>query len=326
MMIWYVDHLDKMQNRKLGRYLGPSYDIGQAMASRVLTSKAQVLSRTSGFPIGIEDATSESIKNQIKEYDIELKQTLGERAEELPPAAEDNEIDEEIEYDPYTDQEEVNVLAPDADDIDFDAFHNFLPAHVSIPVGGELHRGKVVGRKRDTEGKLIGKSNPTPLLDSSVYEVEFEDGNVESYATNQIAEAIYSQVDAEGNQHLLIDEIIDHRKLGDAVSGDDGYIEHNGRRIPRKTTKGWKLLVKWKGGSTQWVRLADIKESNPVETAEYAVGNKLANEPAFKWWVPYTIKKRDRIIAKIKTRYLRKEQKFGIELPKTVNEALRLDQ
>jgi Reverse transcriptase (RNA-dependent DNA polymerase) len=76
----------------------------------------------------------------------------------------------------------------------------------------------------------------------------------------------------------------------------------------------------------QWVRLADLKESNPVELAEYAIGNKLVNEPAFKWWVPFTIKKRDRIIAKIKTRYLRKEQKFGIDLPKTVNDALRLDQ
>jgi hypothetical protein len=84
----------------------------------------------------------------------------------------------------------------------------------------------------------------TLYFDSSVYEVEFEDGNVESYAANQIAEAIYAQVDSEGNQHLLIDEISDHRKLGAAVSRDDRHIEHNGRRITRKTTKGWKLLVK----------------------------------------------------------------------------------
>jgi hypothetical protein len=74
-----------------------------------------------------------------------------------------------------------------------------------------------------------------------MYNVEFEDGTLESYAANQIAEAIYAQVDEEGRQYLLIDEIIDHRKLGDAVSGDDGFITHNGRRSPRKTTKGWKF-------------------------------------------------------------------------------------
>lgn len=49
-LIWFIDPLDKFQNRKLGRYLGPSYDIGQAMTSRVLNSRAQVLSRTSVFP------------------------------------------------------------------------------------------------------------------------------------------------------------------------------------------------------------------------------------------------------------------------------------
>lgn len=37
------------------------------------------------------------------------------------------------------------------------------------------------------------------------------------------------------------------------------------------------------------------------------------------------LKKRQRIIAKIKTRYFRKEQKFGIPLPKTVQEALEFD-
>lgn len=37
------------------------------------------------------------------------------------------------------------------------------------------------------------------------------------------------------------------------------------------------------------------------------------------------LKKRQRIIAKIKTRYFRKEQKFGIPLPKTVQEALQFD-
>jgi Reverse transcriptase (RNA-dependent DNA polymerase) len=63
-----------------------------------------------------------------------------------------------------------------------------------------------------------------------------------------------------------------------------------------------------------------------VELAEYAVGNKLAHEPAFNWWVPFTMKKRDRIIAKVKTRYLRKEQKFGIDLPKSVQDAFRMDQ
>jgi hypothetical protein len=49
--------------------------------------------------------------------------------------------------------------------------------------------------------------------------------------------------------------------------------------------KGWKLLCQWRDGSSTWVPLVDLKDSNPVELAEYAVANKLQEEPAFKWWV-----------------------------------------
>jgi hypothetical protein len=43
-------------------------------------------------------------------------------------------------------------------------------------------------------------------------------------------------------------------------------------------TIGWELLVMWKDQSMSWVPLKDLKVSNPVELAEYAV----ADEPAFK--------------------------------------------
>jgi hypothetical protein len=55
---------------------------------------------------------------------------------------------------------------------------------------------------------------------------------------------------------------------------------------------------------------------------------KLDHEPAFNWWVPHTLKKRNSIISLVKkrqTRYLKKTHKFGIEVPKTVEEALALD-
>ena len=56
-------------------------------------------------------------------------------------------------------------------------------------------------------------------------------------------------------------------------------------------------------GSTSWVPLKDLKESNPVETAEYAVANFIHEEPAFAWWVKDVLRKRDRILAKVKSRY-----------------------
>jgi hypothetical protein len=71
--------------------------------------------------------------------------------------------------------------------------------------------------------------------------------------------------------------------------------------------------------------LKDLKESNPIEVAEYAVANRIDQEPAFKWWVPHTLQKRNRIISKVKSWYWRLTHKFGVKLPHTVEEALEID-
>ncbi len=82
-----------------------------------------------------------------------------------------------------------------------------------------------------------------------------------------------------------------------------------------------------KDGSTSWESLADLKEYHPIETAEYAVTKGLDHEPAFNWWVLHVLRKRDQIISLVHRRttcYLKRTHKFGIEIPKTVKEALAL--
>ena len=54
----------------------------------------------------------------------------------------------------------------------------------------------------------------------------------------------------------------------------------------------------------------------------------LEREPAFNWWVPHVIKKRKLIIAKVKSRarYLKKNEKFGIKVPRNMTEAKKFDE
>jgi hypothetical protein len=187
-----------------------------------------------------------------------------------------------------------------------------------LPRGNKMKGGKVTSRKKDHNGNPIGKSNTNPILDTRIYDVLFGDGSTGQYAENVIAKQMYSQVDSEGHSFAIMDDIIDHKKNESlAVSSDDQYIvSPNGRKSARKTTKGWQLCVQWKDGSTSWVDLKDLKESNPFDIAEYAVSNKLVTEPAFAWWVPFTLKKRDCIIAAVSNRFLKKTHKFGIEIPR----------
>jgi hypothetical protein len=56
------------------------------------------------------------------------------------------------------------------------------------------------------------------------------------------------------------------------------------------------------------------------------VANKVQEEPAFKWWVSTVLRKRNRIIAKLKSRYWSTSHKFGVRLPKSVREALAIDE
>ena len=71
--------------------------------------------------------------------------------------------------------------------------------------------------------------------------------------------------------------------------------------------------------------MKDIKQSYPVDLAEFAIQKGIAEEPAFALWIPFTIKKRNRIIAKIKSKYWTRTYKFGIRIPRSVDEAIKLD-
>jgi hypothetical protein len=100
---------------------------------------------------------------------------------------------------------------------------------------------------------------------------------------------------------------------------------NNGVKRRRETTQGWHMLCQWKDSSTNWIALKDMKHSYPVQVAEYAFANKIDDKPAFAWWVPHVIKKRDRVLAKLKSKYWQRTQKYGIRIPKSVKETLAID-
>jgi hypothetical protein len=156
------------------------------------------------------------------------------------------------------------------DDIEM-GYDNYESAKVSIPKDGyQFANGVIKRRARDENGVLIGKVNPNPLLDISVYEVELEDGSVERYHANILAEHIYSSID-KGGYTTSAFVSTDHKSKDTALRGQPGV----------KTTKGWSLCVKLCDGSSMWVPLSELKESNPIETAKYANAMGIEDQPAF---------------------------------------------
>ena len=136
-----------------------------------------------------------------------------------------------------------------------------------------------------------------------------------------------TQVDLDGYSLSLMDSIIDHCKdPSQAIPIEDKYITtKSGQRRLQKTTKGWKLHIKWKDKSKAWINLADMKEVHLVETAEYVRTRGISNEAAFAWWVPYTLRKREVILAAVKNQIRRTTHKYGVKIPRDVEHVHEID-
>jgi hypothetical protein len=297
---------------RLGKWLGVADNVGQAMTYWVLTATGTIIAQSSVTQLSDSDHRNPVIKSQMDEFVKTCYNSRGLGNRGLRGNTSPIEIFPEILDEPaeYTTQE--------ADSFTPESYDEYLLAQVVLPVGGELCRGQVTHRMRDSNGNPIGMRNSNPMMDTREYEVTFPNGSVNSYFANTIAENIYSQVNQEGRNFSLLSEIIDHEEDLNVTKGD----------LPRHTTRGWRLLVAWKDGTTSYIPLREMKNSFPVETAEYAVSNKIDMKPAFVWWVPYVMHKRERLISKVKkgkTKYWHRTHKYVIELPKSVSEALEID-
>jgi hypothetical protein len=199
----------------------------------------------------------------MEEFTSRLEEHLGIRMAGLPVANDDNillnDADETTglhadqitpEFAPYGDDKiGVEPMMPEADDMDHDAYDQYNLARLMLPHSSGIARSaQVKHRKRDEDGNLVGRLNSNPILDTGLYEVEFEDGQVGT--ANVIAENIYEKLDDEGFAYTLFDSIVDHKHGPEAVSADDGFTEYHGRRVPKCTARGWKLCVWWKDDST----------------------------------------------------------------------------
>ena len=114
-----------------------------------------------------------------------------------------------------------------------------------------------------------------------------------------------------------MEAIVDFKKdVATVVPIDDKHlVTRTDQGRLRKTTQGWSFLVRWKDGTESWVKLAELKDSYPVDVAEFAKSRSLVPDPAFAWWVPHTIRRRNAILSVVKARFKKKTHKYGIEIP-----------
>ena len=134
---------------------------------------------------------------------------------------------------------------------------------LELDQGGEQPKyARVKKRLKDNQGRPIIIETDNPILDTRMYEVEYQDSHTEALAAKIIAENIFAQVDEEGNRSVLSENIVDVRKNGTQVLQQDVFVTtSSGTQRRFITTKVWEVNLKWKDGSTTWNKLKDIKNS-----------------------------------------------------------------
>ncbi len=168
-------------------------------------------------------------------------------------------------------------------------------SEVLLPLGDRHELARVLHRKHDSNGMLVGTAHKQPAMGTCVYDVRFPDGGTKELATNTITEALYAQCNPDGNQYIMLNATVDFRKNPDvAISQNDQVKIVNGKKVVSCSTCGWELCCKWKDGSTSWQKLSDLKQSHLAQLAEFVLAAGIADEPTFNWWVTWILKKRDR--------------------------------
>jgi hypothetical protein len=281
--------------RQLGRWLGVSHRRGPLMTYWILTSHGDIISCDSVQRVTNVELDTDEIKQATQDYTNQVTPRLQAAAGNIPMPDHPPDMlydlkreDAEFLRDFNRVLEDSTILEPNTHDmrrhdIEHDNYIN-MEIGVRYDPEGPLQRAKVKRRKLDDKGVPVGQAHPTgnPLLDRRAYEVEFLDGTQQVLEANFLAENILAQVDKDGHRQLLLDEIVDHRRSSDSVPIGKGTITTKSGAVRKlQTTRGWQLFVQWKDKSTTWVPLSEMKQSFPIETAQYARDHQLLLEPAF---------------------------------------------
>jgi len=196
----------------------------------MVTKSGKVIARTTIRALTKDELATKAVQTELANFDNAVIDYFKNNILPLEDSASDFLFVQDEVILPF---DEEGTLPEDDDTPDTEAYDQYITAKVMLPRGDTLEKAIVTSHKRDAEGALIGRAIANPLLDTRVYEVQFSDGASSEYSANVIAENIFSTVDDNGYEGVLLDEIIYHRCDNTiAVTNDNSWISNfNGNRL-----------------------------------------------------------------------------------------------
>jgi len=107
------------------------------------------------------------------------------------------------------------------------------------------------------------------MLDTRSYVVRLPDGSHQDLSANLIAQNLYSNINEHGHRQQLFKEIVGLRQRHLVTFDDQVGTKRKSRG--GKTTRGWEVQVEWCDGTCSWIPMNEVRQSHPVDLAEYVV-------------------------------------------------------
>ena len=96
-----------------------------------------------------------------------------------------------------------------------------IGAEILLPRVDKMAKSHVVTQSHEDRGNIMGRANTNPIMDTRLYQVEFAEGKVTELVANVIAESMYAQFNADGNEYLLLGVFVNYHKDNRVISLTD---------------------------------------------------------------------------------------------------------
>ena len=148
----------------LGMYCGPSIDVGPVLTDKIMRNNGKQVHRSTYRELTPYELLNPDEIKARDEFYTDIK-------EKLVPAAPAKyfESDPEIvtpTLDWYEDDAEHKTHIPEVYEITPEAMEKYIGAEIMISHCDTVAQGSVRRRKRNVEGKTIGRENSNPILDT----------------------------------------------------------------------------------------------------------------------------------------------------------------
>eukprot|EP00957_Ditylum_brightwellii_P196209 14950317-Ditylum_brightwellii.AAC.1 len=203
------------------------------MAQWVMKGNGNVVPRQTLTLLNVEELNSKTEIRSSNLFDSLIERRWGTSMNPQPETT----PDDWNPYDEYEGDDKKARSLPEMEETQ-PAYDKITNAEVQLHHQYHITADKVKRRALGLNSRTAGSYHDNPMLNSTVYKLEFPDREVKEYAANVIAENMLTQVNYEGFTTTMMEEIINHdRDENTAVHIRDKYVKTylNQRRLQKST-------------------------------------------------------------------------------------------